>query len=135
MSISEGSRGYTDFEEWLRRAFATQGCFTTLVVLVWIGETRVGTLASTYFNIIGDDTNWSEIVALFDGAGQDWNGAAFFPVFDAKGLLERAKAHSCLRQIEERVRVDRLVLNEGEFFDKLGRRLKIDEVTSHALDG
>jgi hypothetical protein len=121
--------GCTEFEEWLHEAFTAQGSFTTLVVLVWIGETQVAPLASTYCNIIGDETNWAEIVALFDGAGQDWNGAAFFPVFDAEGLLEGAVARFRLRQIEERVRADRLVLKEGEFFDKWGRRLKIDEVT------
>jgi hypothetical protein len=124
-----------DFDEWLRRAFATRGAFTTLVVLVWIGETEVNLLASTYCNIIGDETNWSKIVALFDGAGQAWNGAAFFPVFDANGLLEPATARLRLRQIEELVRADRLALNEGEFFDKWGRRLKIDEVTPRLLQG
>jgi hypothetical protein len=90
--------GCTEFEEWLHDAFTAQGSFTTLVVLVWIGETQVAPLASTYCNIIGDETNWAEIVALFDGAGQDWNGAAFFPVFDAEGLLEaRWPAFACAR--------------------------------------
>jgi hypothetical protein len=33
-----------------------------------------------------------------------------------------------LRELEARLDEDRLVLNEGHFFDKWGRRLKIEEV-------
>ena len=33
-----------------------------------------------------------------------------------------------LRELEARLNDDRLVLNEGEFFDKWGRRLKIEEI-------
>jgi hypothetical protein len=33
-----------------------------------------------------------------------------------------------LREIEARLDADRLVLNEGHFFDRWGRRLNIEEV-------
>jgi hypothetical protein len=35
-----------------------------------------------------------------------------------------------LRDIELRLDDDRLVLNEGHFFDKWGRHLRIDEVSA-----
>ncbi len=43
-------------------------------------------------------------------------------------MLENDEARARLRSVEARVRADRLVLNEGEFFDAWGRRLKIEEI-------
>jgi hypothetical protein len=67
---------------------------------------------------------------MFAGAGRDWDGAAFFPVVDADGgPLDNPTARSRLRALEARLDDDRLVLNVGHFFDKWGRRLKIEEVS------
>jgi hypothetical protein len=66
---------------------------------------------------------------LFAGSGMDWDGAAFFPVTDPSGgPLDNPTARLRLRQIELRFDADRLTLNEGHFFDKWGRRLKIEEI-------
>ncbi len=130
-TISAGSRsGATpEFETWLRETFEAEGAFTALVILVEISETQVSLLASTFLNIIGDDIGWPQVVTLFAGSGLKWDGAAFFPILDADGLLENDEARARLRAIEARVRSDRLVLNEGEFFDAWGRRLKIEEIS------
>ncbi|WP_245263269.1 hypothetical protein [Azorhizobium doebereinerae] len=131
MSISregEGPGAATEFERWLRDTFAAEGAFTALVILVEIGETHVSLLASTYLNIIGDDIDWTQVVTLFAGSGLKWDGAAFFPMLDADGPLENEEARMRLRAVEARVRDNRLVLNEGEFFDAWGRRLKIEEI-------
>ncbi len=121
----------TDFDAWLAEAFAVEGSFTALVVLVRIGALEVSPLASTFLNIIGDEVRWPEIVTLFAGSGQTWDGAAFFPALDAGGLLPNAEARTRLRALEARVREDRLTLNEGQFFDTWGRRLKIEEVPAN----
>jgi hypothetical protein len=42
--------------------------------------------------------------------------------------LDNPNARLQLRDLEERLDDDRLVLNEGHFFDKWGRRMKVDEV-------
>ena len=61
--------------------------------------------------------------------GQDWNGASFFPVTGPDGgPLDNPNARLQLHELEARLDDDRLVLNEGHFFDKWGRRLKIEEV-------
>jgi hypothetical protein len=130
LSISEQTPGATDFERWLPSAFAEMGAFTALVVLVDIEGTRVTPLCSTYFNVIGDEVAWDDIVLMFAGSGADWDGAAFFPATGAAGgPLDNPTARLRLRALEARLAEDRLVLNEGRFFDCRGRRLKIEEVT------
>lgn len=121
--------GGVEFDAWLSETFATEGAFTALVVLVRIGALEVTPLASTFLNIIGDEVRWVEIVSLFAGSGKAWDGAAFFPVLDAGGLLLNAEARARLRALETRVQENRLTLNEGEFFDAWGRRLKVEVAT------
>ena len=45
------------------------------------------------------------------------------------GPLDNPTARLRLRALEARLAEDRLVLNEGRFFDRRGRRLTIEEVT------
>jgi hypothetical protein len=116
----------TDFDRWIAEEFARSGQFTALVILVAIGDTMVTPLCSTYFSVIGTEIDWSEITVLFAGSGQDWGGASFFQM----PLLDNPTARIRLRELEARLDQDRLVLNEGQFFDKWGRRLKIEEIES-----
>lgn len=125
MSISNPCT--TDFDHWISEEFGETGAFTALVVLVQITETQVTPLCSTHFNVTGDELDWSEITALFVGAGAAWDAASFFPVTAPDGgPLHDPTAR--LRDVEARVEDDRLVLNQGNFFDKWGRRLKIEQV-------
>jgi hypothetical protein len=129
LSTSETPREPTDFDRWLTAEFARTGSFTALAVLVRITETKVDPLCSTYFNVIGDEIDWDEIVVLFHGAGMEWDGAAFYPLTgQGGGPLDNPTARIRLRELEARLDESRLVLNEGEFFDKWGRRLKIEEI-------
>jgi hypothetical protein len=119
----------TDFDQWITEEFARTGAFTALAVLVEISETQVTPLASTYFNVIGDETDWGEITVMFAGAGRSWDGASFYPVTGADGgPVDNPTARLKLREIEARLDDDRLVLNEGHFFDKLGRRMQVEEM-------
>jgi hypothetical protein len=128
LSTSEPGQHATDFDRWLAEEFAQTGTFTSLVLLVAITETKVTPLCSTYLNVIGTETDWSEIVVLFAGSGQDWDGASFFPVTAPHGgPLDNPTARLRLRELEARVDQSPLVLNEGHFFDKWGRRLKVEE--------
>jgi hypothetical protein len=127
LSISEAHQ--TDFDLWIAEEFDRTGEFTALVVLVLIDETKVHPLCSTYLNVIGDEINWGDITLLFAGSGQNWNGASFFPVTGPHGgALDNPTARLRLRELEQRLDDDRLVLNEGHFFDQWGRRLKIEEM-------
>lgn len=127
MSISDAHK--TDFDRWIAEEFALSGEFTTLVILVAIGGSKVTPLCSTYFNVIGAEIDWAEITVLFAGSGKDWNGACFFPAREqGGGLLEDPAARVHLRALEARLDDDRLVLNDGRFFDIWGRQLRIDEV-------
>jgi hypothetical protein len=129
LSTSEDDTLATDFDRWIVAEFGKAGAFTAFVVLVEITDSKVVPLCSTYFNVIGHDVDWGQITVLLGGAGQRWDGAAFFPHVAADGgLLDKADARLRLRQLEERLDDDRLVLNEGHFFDQWGRKLKIEEV-------
>ncbi len=122
-------RRKTDFDVWLADEFACTGEFTAFAVLVEITETQVQPLCSTYFNVIGNETNWGEMTILFAGAGRTWDGASFFPVTSPHGGgLDNPTARLRLRELESRIDGNPLVLNEGHFFDKWGRRLKVEEV-------
>ena len=128
MSTAEPEMPATDFDRWLADEFAATGAFTALVVLVAISETKVLPLCSTYLNVIGTETDWSEIVVLFAGSGQGWDGASFFPATAPDGgPLDNPMARLRLRELETRLDANPLVLNEGHFFDKWGRRLKVEE--------
>jgi hypothetical protein len=127
VSISD-STSRTDFDRWIAEAFGEVGAFTALVVLVEIVGIKVTPLCSTYFNVIGDEVDWGEMTVLFAGAGREWDGASFFPVTGPHGPLDNPNARLKLRELEARLDDDRLVLNEGQFFDKWGRRLKVEEV-------
>lgn len=120
--------GATDFDPWLRNTFRGHGSFTALVVLVRIAEPAVTPLASTFLTIVGEEVEWTGIVELFKGAGRPWDGAVFFPQLEEDGPLENGEARARLRALESRIRGDRLVLNEGDFFDALGRRLRVEEI-------
>jgi hypothetical protein len=128
LSTSEPGAQATDFDRWLAEEFAATGAFTALVVLVKIAETQVLPLCSTYLNVIGTETDWNEIVILFAGSGRDWDGASFFPVTAAHGgPLDNPTARLKLRELEARIDQSPLALNAGHFFDKWGRRLKVEE--------
>ena len=127
MSISESD--LTDFDRWLREEFARNGPFTALVVLVAFQGANVVPLCSTYLNVIGCEIDWGEITVLFAASGADWHGASFFAAMAPEGgPLDNPSARLKLQQLVDRVEGDRLVLNEGSFFDKWGRRVMIEEM-------
>jgi len=118
------------FDDWIAVEFDERGAFTALVILVDIDGHKVTPLCSTYFSVIGDEVDWAEITVLFAGSGVDWDGASFFPVTSQQGgPLDNPNARVKLRELEARLDADRLVLNEGHFFDKWGRRMTVEEIT------
>ena len=120
----------TDFDDWLVRRFEETGSFTMLIVLVSIGETSIGLLRSAYLHVIGDETRWPDMVRLFAGAGVAWDGAAFFQA-DRAGLVEDPIAKRRLAALVRHLEEDRRRLNDGEFFDRDGLRLKLEEIVRH----
>lgn len=104
-----------------------QGEFTVLVVLTDIAERSVTPLCSTYFHIIGDEVGWDEVAVMLAGSGQNWKGAAFFPTKAPHGgPIDNPTARVRLAELEAKVTADRMILNDGHFFDTLGRRIKIE---------
>jgi hypothetical protein len=117
----------TDFDAWLRSMVGQHGEFTVLVILAEIGERSVVPLCSTYMHVIGDEVDWEDIKAMFTGSGQSWDGAAFFPTKGRNGgPVDNPTARLRLSELEAKVTADRMILNEGHFFDSLGRRIEIE---------
>jgi hypothetical protein len=119
---------HSDFEPWLKTAYRESDGFTALVILVRIGEDTVTPVASTYFHLVGDDLTWSDFSALLSRSGQAWDGVALFPETGGKGPIPDALAKIKLREIELRLGDDRIHINEGHFFDRWGRRMRVDEM-------
>ncbi|MBV1693915.1 MAG: hypothetical protein KGP27_05590 [Hyphomicrobiales bacterium] len=119
----------TDFDRWLADMHGSVGDFTALVVLVDIADTRVTPLCSTYLHVIGTEVDWNEVSIMFAGSGQTWNGAAFFPTQGRNGgPIDNPTARVRLKELEAEVSRNRMILNDGHFFDDFGRRIKIDPV-------
>ena len=103
------------------------GEFTVLVILTGIGERTVSPLCSTFLHIIGDEVDWDDIRLMFAASGQNWDGAAFFPTkSDSGGPIDNATARERLAELQAKVMEDRMILNEGHFFDTSGRRIEIE---------
>lgn len=117
----------TDFDDWLARMVREHGEFTVLVLLTDIGERSVTPLCSTYFHFLGDEVTWDDITLMFAGSGQNWKGAAFFPTKARNGgPIDNPTARLRLQELEASVIADRMLLNDGHFFDTAGRRIKIE---------
>lgn len=116
------------FNEWVAEAYRETEGFTALIVLVGIGDLSVTPLRSTYVNVIGDDVDWDAMSGLLAGAGVAWDGVLLEPVSAATGgPVPDAEARDRLRALEKRVMEDRLAINAGHFFDRLGRRMMVEE--------
>lgn len=117
-----------DFDDWFVTRYAELGPFTALTVLVDIGERDATPVASTFFHVIGDEARWKDIRKMFASAPGGWDGVAFYAVTSkGGGPMEDPLARIELRMVETRIDEDRLALNDGAFFDKRGRRMRIDE--------
>ena len=125
MSISE----QTEFDAWLATMVRQHGEFTALVVLTQICDRSVVPLCSTYLHVIGDEVDWNDITTMFAGSGQSWDGAAFFPTKATNGgPVDNPTARLRLAELEAKVTEDRMILNEGHFFDAQGRKIKIEPI-------
>jgi len=117
------------FDSWLDAEFAETGSFTALVVLVAIGELSITPLRSTWFHVIGPDTRWTHVRKMMDESGARWNGALFAPrTDDDGGPLPDPIARIELRDLADAVIADRSRLNAEHFFDRKGRRMRVEEV-------
>lgn len=122
----------TDFDDWLAETFAggSEAGFTVLIMLLRIRKQDVKPVASSFAHLIGDEIDWGGFVALLNGAGKKWDAVALFPRRDARsgGPLDNPSARLWVADLEARVADDRLVINEGRFFDAWGRAMRVDEV-------
>lgn len=117
----------TDFDAWLADMHGRVGDFTALVVLVDIGPDKVAPLCSTYVHFIGSEIDWNEITVMFAGSGHSWKGASFFPTQGRNGgPIDNPTARLRLKELEQEVMSNRMVLNDGHFFDDEGRRIEIN---------
>lgn len=128
MSISDPDAPMLDFDDWLKAAFAETRGFTALVVLVEISERDAKPVASTFFHVIGDEATWKDVRKMFASAPGGWDGAVFFTANSRDGgPIEEPLARVELRRVEAEIDDDRLKINDGAFFDRKGRRMRIDE--------
>lgn len=116
----------TDFDDWLRVTFADTGGFTMLIVLVGIGDGRVDPLRSAHLHVIGDDIRWPDMARHLDGSGVAWDGVVLFRA-GREGLVADDIARDRLDQLVRSLNGDRTLIRDGEFFNRDGLRLRLDD--------
>lgn len=120
----------TDFDDWLLATYAEAGSFTVLFVLVRIAETTVEPLRSAHLHVVGNETRWPDMLALFAGAGVAWSGAVFFRA-GREGLVEDREAKARLAALTRKLHEDRSLIRDGDFFNADGLRLRLEELKPH----
>jgi hypothetical protein len=115
------------FDAWLHETFAATRGFTALLLLVRTDAHTIWPLGSSYANVIGNELTWREFRALLDRSDLAWNAVAVFPAAaETGGPLSDTQARARLKQVEDRVIADHAAVNEGAFFDRQGRPLRLD---------
>ena len=120
----------TDFDEWLVETFAEAGAFTMLFVLLDVGEGSVALCRSAYLHVVGDETRWPNMLALLESATAPWSAAVFFRA-GREGLVADAEAKTRLAALVRKLHEDRMLIKDGEFFNRDGLRLAIEEMRRH----
>lgn len=120
-----------DFDRWLESQFVASGPFTALIILVKIESTTIWPLGSSYATVIGSELSWADMRRLLDNSKLPWSGSAFFPaVSEAGGPLSDDGARQRLAEVQKRVIADHAAINEGFFFDRLGRMIRLEEIAT-----
>jgi hypothetical protein len=118
-----------DFDRWIEAQFAASGPFTALIILVKIESTTIWPLGSSYATVIGSELHWPGMRRLLDNSKLPWSGMAVFPTFsEVGGPLTDDGARQRLAEVQQRVIADHAVINEGFFFDRLGRMIRLEEI-------
>jgi hypothetical protein len=118
-----------DFDRWIETQFAVSGPFTALIILVKIESTTIWPLGSSHATVIGSELRWSGMRRLLDSSRLPWSGMAIFPAFsEAGGPLTDEGARLRLAEVQKRVIGDHTAINQGFFFDRLGRMIRLEEV-------
>ncbi len=136
--MSKSARGHREklddalFDDWIVKEYRRRNGFTALILLVSTANLSVLPLRSTFTHMIGDELDWHQFSMLMRGAGVAWDGVLIMPVSDEDGgPIEDRRAAEELRTLEDRVNEDRMVVNEGHFFDNWGRRMKVEPATAN----
>jgi hypothetical protein len=136
--LSKSARGHREklddalFDDWVVKEYRRRNGFTALILLVSTANLSVLPLRSTFTHMIGDELDWHQFSMLMRGAGVAWDGVLIMPVSDEDGgPIEDRRAAEELRALEDRVNEDRMVVNEGHFFDNWGRRMKVEPATAN----
>ncbi|MBP0491745.1 hypothetical protein [Roseomonas indoligenes] len=120
----------TDFDDWITATHRAAGDFTVLFVLMRITDRTVEPLRSAWLHVMGDETRWPDMVALFAGAKVPWDAAVFFRA-GREGLVPDAEARARLQSLTRKLHEDRSLIGEGEFFNAEGLRLRLEEQKPH----
>ena len=116
----------TDFDDWLQATFAETEGFTVLIVLLGIGAGRVNLLKSAHLHVIGVEIRWSQMAEYLDGSGAAWDAVVLFRA-GREGLVADHVARERLDQLVRALNGDRTLIRDGEFFNRDGLRLRLDD--------
>lgn len=116
----------TDFDDWLQATWAETQGFTMLIVLLGIDGGRIDLLKSAHLHVIGNDIGWSGMADHLDGSGTSWDAVVLFRA-GREGLVADDVARDRLDQLVRAMNGDRTLIRDGEFFNRDGLRLRLDD--------
>lgn len=116
----------TDFDDWLQATFAETNGFTVLIVLLGTQGGRVDLLKSAHLHVIGDEIRWPDMAGYLDGSGTPWDAVVLFRA-GREGLVADDIARDRLDQLVRALNGDRTLIRDGEFFNRDGLRLRLDD--------
>lgn len=116
----------TDFDDFLRDTYAETQGFTLLMVLIGTQGGRIDLLKSAHLHVIGDDLRWPDMAAHFDRSGAAWDAVAMFRA-GREGLVKDELAGERLAALMRALAGDRTLIRDGEFFNREGLRLRLDD--------
>lgn len=128
MSSSSAARK-TEFDAWFTAKYAETQGFTALVLLIVLAGSKVNAVSCSYVHVVGDELDWRQMRGLFDRSGRTWDAVAIYAeASPGGGPLIDLVAQARLQERITEVMADRMRLNESGFFDKKGRRIRIDPI-------
>ncbi|RJE78822.1 hypothetical protein [Paracoccus sp. JM45] len=116
----------TDFDEWLAKCLAETDGFTMLVVLIGMQDGGIHLLRSAHLHVIGNELDWSNLATHLDGAGVAWDAVALFRA-GQEGIVADDVARTRLGSLVKALQGDRTIIRDGEFLNRDGLRLRLDD--------
>ena len=61
-----------EFERWIVEQYAATNGFTALILLLTLGEDKVGLISFAYVRVTGNEVKWRDMKTMLDASRRKW---------------------------------------------------------------